>query len=51
MEKFNEFLDMIYEGQAIAFLNAYWDEHGGEAEKIWTFANKVCIMPISYLYY
>lgn len=40
MDKFNEFLNSTYEGQAIAFLNAYWDEQQGESEKIWEFTNK-----------
>ncbi len=31
-----------YEEQAQFFLNAYWDEHSGEAENIWDYCQK-CI--------
>lgn len=50
MDKFNEFLDMVYEGQAIAFLNAYWEEFSGEAEKVWTFTHKVLFFIITFWY-
>lgn len=43
MNKFQEFLNMKYSDQAIAFLNAFWGEYEGEAEKVWGFVQKVWI--------
>lgn len=34
-EQFKEVTNKTYKEQAIFFLNAYWDEHQGDAEKMW----------------
>jgi len=37
---FKEFTARNYAEQGKAFLNAYWKEHEGDAEKVWLWANK-----------
>jgi len=39
-QSFDQFVKMNYADQGKAFLNAYWDQHSGEAENIWTWAHK-----------
>jgi len=39
-DKFKEFSSSTYAEQGQAFLNAYWEEAGGEAELIWGWANQ-----------
>jgi len=36
-EKLADLSDKTYRAQCIWFLNAFWRQHGGEAEKIWSF--------------
>jgi len=38
--KFKEFTAKKYSEQAQAFLNAYWDDHGAQAEQIWTWTHQ-----------
>jgi len=39
-EKLQDLATYTYKGQAIWWLNAYWDKHEAEAEKLWSFVNK-----------
>jgi len=36
-EKLADLSTKNYKAQAIWFLNAFWNEHGSEAEKIWSY--------------
>jgi len=36
-EKLESLASLVYKDQAIAFLNAFWDKCGGEAEKLWSY--------------
>ena len=36
-EKLADLSSKNYKAQAIWFLNAFWNEHGSEAEKIWSY--------------
>jgi len=43
-EQLHRICDMSYKAQAIWFLNSFWNEHSGEAEKLWKYvemANKI----------
>jgi len=37
VEKLADLATKTYKAQAIWFLNAFWPQHGGEAEKIWSY--------------
>eukprot|EP01095_Lingulamoeba_sp_RSL-Kostka_P006767 TRINITY_DN213_c0_g1_i6.p1 TRINITY_DN213_c0_g1~~TRINITY_DN213_c0_g1_i6.p1 ORF type:complete len:205 (-),score=124.35 TRINITY_DN213_c0_g1_i6:300-914(-) len=39
-EKLTELCGFPYHQQAVWFLNAFWNEHEGEAEKLWAFVDK-----------
>jgi len=39
-DKLNSLISRSYKDQSIWFLNAFWDQHSGEAERIWSYANK-----------
>jgi len=39
-QKFKQFVSLNYGEQAKAFLNAYWQEHAGNGEEIWGFAQQ-----------
>jgi myosin heavy subunit len=39
-EKLHQICDLSYKGQAVWWLNAFWAEHQGEAEKLWAYVEK-----------
>uniref|UniRef100_A0A2P2IEW5 TolA-like protein n=1 Tax=Hirondellea gigas TaxID=1518452 RepID=A0A2P2IEW5_9CRUS len=40
-EKLKKLNQLIYKDQAIWFLNAFWAEHGSDAEGVWNYTNKM----------
>lgn len=45
-ELFNEFASQKYSVQAQSFLNAYWDEVNGDAEKFWEWTSQFALLDL-----